>query len=144
MVFRSASVLADGAYTITTTDGAGCAGHHDHHLVSGSLFLDFVQHGSELHRVQRCHAFTATAAGGTGVVTFEVPEVAVMIDFEGSVEYDQADLPSGTYTFTLTDENGCTLSDVLEIEEPDGLAVTYAVTELCPCWRLQRPPPRQH
>ena len=120
----------DGAYTITTTDGAGCVADTTITIsCPEALFLDFSS--TEVSCTGYSDAtFTATAAGGTGVVTFEVPEVAVMIDFEGSVEYDQADLPSGTYTFTLTDENGCTLSDVLEIEEPDGLAVTYAVTDV--------------
>ena len=63
-------------------------------------------------------------------MSFEVPEIGVQIDFEGSVDYDQDNLPSGLYTFTLTDENGCSYSEVLEIEEPDGLMVDYAVTDV--------------
>lgn len=120
----------DGAYTVTATDAAGCTADTSITVsCPEALFLDYSD--TEVSCTGYSDAsFTATAAGGTGVVTFEVPEVNVLIDFEGSVEYDQAGLPSGTYTFTLTDENGCTLSDVLVIEEPDGLSVDYAVTDV--------------
>ena len=120
----------DGAYTVTASDAAGCTADTSITVsCPEALFLDYSD--TEVSCTGYSDAsFTATAAGGTGVVTFEVPEVNVLIDFEGSVEYDQAGLPSGTYTFTLTDENGCTLSDVLVIEEPDGLSVDYAVTDV--------------
>ena len=120
----------DGAYTVTTTDAAGCS-LDTTITISCPEPLSLGYSSTEVSCTGSSDAtFTATAAGGTGLVTFEVPEVAVMIDFEGSVEYDQSDLPSGTYTFTLTDKNGCTLSDVLVIEEPEGLQVDYALTDV--------------
>ena len=75
-------------------------------------------------------SISASAAGGTGNVTFEVPEINVTIEFDGSIDFEQDSLPSGTYNFTIMDENGCTYTEALVIEEPDGLQVEYAVTDV--------------
>ncbi len=63
-----------------------------------------------------------------------MPAVGVLIDFEGGVDYAQDSLPSGTYIFTLVDENGCTLSDTLEIDEPEGLSCPIIPSQM---WRAQ-------
>lgn len=120
----------DGNYLIEVTDESGCSKDT---LITVScpeaLFFDVSD--TEVSCTGYSDAsFDASAAGGTGFVTFEVPEIGVSIDFEGAVDYAQDSLPSGTYTFTLIDENGCTLTDSIVIAEPDGLSVEYAVTDV--------------
>lgn len=120
----------DGNYVFEVTDEAGCT--QDTTIeISCPEVLFFDVSSTEVSCTGYSDAsFDASAAGGTGSVTFEVPEVGVLIDFEGAVDYAQDSLPSGTYTFSLVDENGCTFSDTLEIEEPDGLSVDYSVTDV--------------
>lgn len=120
----------DGEYVITTTDAAGCVA--DTAIVISCpepLFLDVS--ATEVSCTGYSDAsVNASAAGGTGSVLFEVPELEVSIEFNGDIDFDQAGLPSGTYTFNLTDENGCTSSEPVVIEEPDGLQVDYAITDI--------------
>jgi gliding motility-associated-like protein len=120
----------DGEYVISVTDEAGCS-TDTAITISCPEELFFDVSSTEVSCTGYSDAsFAASAAGGTGSVSFEVPEIGVQIDFEGSVDYDQDNLPSGIYTITITDENGCSYSEVLEIEEPDGLMVDYAVTDV--------------
>ncbi|MGB1573551.1 MAG: hypothetical protein ACPG85_04675, partial [Flavobacteriales bacterium] len=104
----------DGEYVISVTDQAGCSTDTAITIACPEeLFFDVSS--TEVSCTGYSDAsFAASAAGGTGSVSFEVPEIGVQIDFEGSVDYDQDNLPSGIYTFTLTDENGCSYSEVLE------------------------------
>lgn len=120
----------DGEYVLTTTDDAGCTADTAI-TISCPEALFFDVSNTEISCTGYNDAsFDASAAGGTGVVSFEVPELGVSIDFEGGIEYEQDSLFSGNYTFNLTDENGCAYSEVLEIVEPEGLIVDYAVTDV--------------
>jgi gliding motility-associated-like protein len=120
----------DGIYVLEVTDETGCT-QDTTITISCPEALFFDVSNSEVSCTGYSDAsFDASAAGGTGTVTFEVPAVGVLIDFEGGVDYAQDSLPSGTYIFTLVDENGCTLSDTLEIDEPEGLSVDYSVTDV--------------
>ena len=120
----------DGDYTITATDGAGCVVDTTI-TISCPEELFFDVSSTEVSCTGYSDAsLSASAAGGTGTVVFEVPELDVTIEFDGNIDFDQANLPSGTYTFTITDENNCTYSEALIIEEPDGLQVDYAVSDV--------------
>ena len=120
----------DGDYTITSTDDNGC-------IVDTVLtvscpepfFLD--ASNTEISCTGESDAsLTVSVSGGTGWVTLEVPQIGASIDFEGSAEYEQDNLGSGTYTFLLIDENACQYEDSLTIEEPEGLAVSYTSTDV--------------
>lgn len=120
----------DGEYVIEVVDAAGCSADTAI-TISCPEPLFFDASSTEVSCTGYSDAsITASASGGTGTVVFEVPELAVSIEFTGDIEFDQAELPSGTYTFTITDENGCTYTEPLEIEEPDGLQVEYAITDV--------------
>lgn len=120
----------DGDYTVTVTDQAGCSTDTTITISCPEPFF-FDVSSTEISCTGYSDAsLSASAAGGSGNVVFEVPEINVTIDFDGSIEFEQDSLPSGTYSFSLTDDNGCTYSEVLVIEEPDGLQVEYAVTDV--------------
>ena len=40
---------------------------------------------------------------------------------------------SGTYTYTVTDSNGCTSSTTITLNEPNALQVTAAINSQIPC-----------
>ena len=120
----------DGDYTLTVTDQVGCSVDTTV-TISCPEPLFFDVSSTEVSCTGYSDAsFSASAAGGTGNVVFEVPELAVTIDFNGNIDFEQDGLPSGTYTFTITDDNGCTYTEPLVIEEPDGLQVEYAITDV--------------
>lgn len=120
----------DGDYTITMTDAVGCS--VDTTLTISCpepLFFDVTS--TEVSCTGYSDAsISASAAGGTGTVVFEVPELNVTIEFDGNIEFEEGSLPSGSYSFSLEDENGCTVEDVLVIEEPVGLQVDYGITNV--------------
>ncbi len=120
----------DGAYTVVATDAEGCV-KDTTIVVSCPEPLGFNAGATEVSCTGYSDAtLSAAASGGTGTVVFEVPEINVVIEFDGSIDFEQDSLPSGTYTFTITDDNGCTYTEPLTIEEPDGLDVEYALSDV--------------
>ena len=120
----------DGDYTVTVTDQVGCSTDTTLTISCPEPFFFDVSSTEVSCTGYSDASISASAAGGTGNVTFEVPEINVTIEFDGSIDFEQDSLPSGTYNFTIMDENGCTYTEALVIEEPDGLQVEYAVTDV--------------
>lgn len=128
--FDSLSCFGDGDYQVTVSDDAGCS--EDTLIVISCpepLSLDIGS--TEVSCSGYSDAtFSTSAVGGTGLVSLEIPELSVVFEFTGTGSVDQDSLPSGQYTFLLTDANGCELADTLDVEEPEGLTVTYGVTDV--------------
>lgn len=120
----------DGQYTIEVTDGNGC--QKDTTIeVSCPVPLSYSASSTEVSCTGYSDAtLTASISGGTDSVVINVPELEYSVTVIGSVEFDQGGLPSGTYTFSIVDANGCSINDTIVIEEPDGLQVEYAVTDV--------------
>ncbi len=120
----------DGAYTVVATDEEGCASDTTI-VISCPEPLGFSAASTEVSCTGYSDAsLSASASGGTGTVVFEVPELNVVIEFDGNIDFDQDSLPSGTYTFTITDDNGCTYTEPISIEEPEGLMVEYGLSDV--------------
>lgn len=67
----------------------------------------------------------ASAQGGTPAYTFA-------LDDRQSADGNFADVPAGTYTLVVTDANGCTVSDAVEVVAPDAPAISLPDTvQLC-------------
>lgn len=58
----------------------------------------------------------ASATGGTGKLLYEWSN--------GSLYPNQSNLPAGSYTLTVTDDNGCNISSTEVLTEPDPVRVT--------------------
>ena len=57
-----------------------------------------------------------TVGGGTGVYIYDWSN--------GEASEDVSDLEAGTYSVTVTDENGCSVSIEVTLTPPDGLAIS--------------------
>ncbi len=54
-------------------------------------------------------------------------------DFEwsnGAVSASQNNLSAGTYSVTITDSNGCSISDAIEITQPDAIQISSSLTSI--------------
>ena len=120
----------DGDYTVTVTDDAGC--FKDTTItISCPEPLALNASATEISCLGYSDAIlTATASGGTGTVVMEIPELNITNEFDGNLNFEADSLSSGTYSVLITDENGCTSSDPIIIEDPEGVTVNYSVTDV--------------
>lgn len=118
--------LVPGTYTLTATDGAGCEGsaaftvNEFPPIAVTAVLTDNVCHdGAE-------GAADLSVSGGLAPYSYSWTGPG---GFTADTE-DISGLLSGTYSFELTDNNGCTFTDVYEIDGPDELAATAEVTSV--------------
>ena len=119
-----------GDYTVTVTDDAGCF-KDTTIMISCPAPLVLNASATEISCLGYSDAIlTATASGGTGTVVMEIPELNITNTFDGSLDFEADSLASGTYSVLITDENGCTSTDPVIVEDPEGVTVTYSVTDV--------------
>ena len=110
--------LDGGAYTLTLTDANGCVDSTGPHLVNEPdsllLFLDSIQHVD--CNANGNGAVFVSVTGGTTNYSFNWSNTATTEDITG--------LNGGGYSLTVTDANGCTVTDTTYIvNEPAVLAL---------------------
>ncbi len=113
--------LGPGLYEVTVTGANGCTDVQEWQLVAPAEFdlsctiLDTVDRvGESTGRV----AFLYTSLVGTGTLSWDGPVSGSRPAREGGLD-SLGNLPAGDYTFTLTDEGGCSAFCSLTINEPD-------------------------
>ncbi|BDS09853.1 T9SS type B sorting domain-containing protein [Aureispira anguillae] len=109
--------LSGGAYTLTVTDANGCTTTSGPHTVNEpagmTISLDSINHVT-------CNG---AADGGVFVsVTGGAPAYSFAWD-NGATTEDNTGLSGGTYTLTVTDANGCTISSGPHTVNEDALLV---------------------
>ena len=117
------SNVAAGTYTVTVTDANGCT-----KSITGT-----VGQASELilsTQVTQVACFGAstgvvnlTVNGGTTPYTYNW-------SFNGLTTEDLSNVPAGTYTVTVTDNNGCIKTTSATVTQPTPLVLTHVVTDL--------------
>lgn len=120
----SVNGLCAGSYTVTITDNNGCDTTLTFNITEPTL-LDVTVSSSNVLCAGACNG-TASAApvGGTPGYSFSWSHGPVL----GNV----VNLCPGSYTVTVTDANGCSAVDSVNITEPPLLISTVAVTNaLC-------------
>lgn len=112
--------LCAGTWNVTITDGSGCSATSSHTVVEPApLTLSVVNEPSQC---QVCvGTATATAGGGTGLLTIEWRDGSGTSIGTGATI---AALCAGVYTATVTDANGCTLQQTVPITDSDGEDIT--------------------
>jgi|GEM_PF-190480 len=122
----TATGYAAGTYTVTVTDSDGCTNTET--FVIGSppaLGLNF-NITSNLCFGQSNGSIITTPSGGTGAYTYNW--------FDGPTTQNRNNLAAGTYTLTLTDNNGCTLVDSARVDERPQLFLNINVTANNDCF----------
>ncbi|MCB9231265.1 MAG: T9SS type A sorting domain-containing protein [Bacteroidia bacterium] len=118
--------LAAGNYIVTVTDSGGCTAKDTFTVsqVGGINSLSFVL------TLISCAggangAIDLTVSGGTSPFTYSWSNSATTQDISG--------LSAGTFVVTVTDNNGCALSDSATLNDPLPLSLNFAATDAsCP------------
>lgn len=114
----SIQVSQSGTYTVTVYDAFGCSSSCSKTLTIGAPFtLDFVVTDVLCHG-ESTGSVNLSILNGSGIYTYAWSN--------GASSEDLSNVPSGTYTVTVTDENGCTLSGSATVDEP---AAALALSE---------------
>lgn len=124
----AAAGLPAGTYRVSVTDINGCNTVESVVIIqpNNELSVDVsVQNalctGGESGRA------IATVSGGTGPYSYYWNSVPEQISAEAT------GLTAGTYTVTITDINGCTVTGTAEIREPSPLTISYSTNPAsCP------------
>ncbi|MHA3789563.1 T9SS type A sorting domain-containing protein [Flavobacterium hauense] len=117
----TATNLAAGTYTVTVTDANLCTTTQSFTITQPSQALSITPNTSQVN--VSCFGGTngsATIAvnGGTGTYTYSWNTTPVQTNATAT------GLTAGTYSVTVTDANGCTLSNSFTITQPAALVAT--------------------
>ncbi len=123
----AATGLGSGTYTVTVTDANGCIVSTDVTISETvSLTINITQVNVRCYGDANGSA-TAEATGGTGPYAYSWNTSPVQTT-DGITN-----LARGSYIVTVTDANGCTASETVQITEPEVLAVFATATDAdCP------------
>lgn len=114
---RDLANLPAGTYSVTITDSIGCTWDRDFIISEPAeiqITLDAIT--DVLVNGQSTGSIEVTVSGGTPVYAYEWTNLA------GTVVGTNEDLfnqPAGDYTLTVTDANGCVISETYTITEPE-------------------------
>ncbi|WP_167616124.1 gliding motility-associated C-terminal domain-containing protein [Maribellus sediminis] len=128
----SISGLKAGEYILTVSDANGCPATDTAWIEEPEELLLSID---SVHDVS-CFGYsdgwvTASAIGGTPPYNFDLSGISASGD---SVRFDG--LSAGKYELTLTDANGCEVSDSLEITEPDELLAIIDTVNNVQCYEF--------
>ncbi len=116
------SGLSGGTYSVTVTDANGATSTTSYTVVEPSALALSDTVTDVLINGQSTGAIDITVSGGTGPYTFAWSTGATTEDITGLV--------AGGYSVTVTDANGCTITDSYTVTEPTALTVTGVATDL--------------
>lgn len=119
--------LSAGVYTVTLTDMEGCEIVQDYTLTNqtGNLAITSINATNE-NCGNNQGAADASVTGGSQPYSY--------LWSNGATSQDLTGVSAGTYTLTVTDDNGCSTSQTVTINNiTNGLTQTYgnAVNEVC-------------
>ncbi|MCI5080297.1 MAG: pre-peptidase C-terminal domain-containing protein, partial [Saprospiraceae bacterium] len=108
--------LPSGVYTVTVVDGNGCE-------ETVTVTINNIDNDLEIHAsliVNDCGVYNwiwVDIFGGTGpyIIMWTGPVNGTVTDDDGA--YEIIDLPPGTYTIKVTDQNGCMVTQVITVYE---------------------------
>ncbi|MEO8085539.1 MAG: gliding motility-associated C-terminal domain-containing protein [Bacteroidota bacterium] len=111
--------LFAGGYTITIRDANNCIVTHP--LTVNNLLapnISSVPTQNLLCNNQPSGSITVHAGGGSGALTYSIDNG---VTFQSSILFDS--LPAGTYYVTVSDQNQCLASSVVQLTEPAPLVI---------------------
>ena len=119
--------LTVGTYTLSVMDEAGCVVNSAPQTLIEPEPIQLILSSTSIS----CTAYGdgtifIDAVGGTGVLTLQSPEL-------GALPYTVEGLGEGDLEVTVEDENGCLVSGIESVFEPDSLVVELLLSENVVC-----------
>ncbi|MCB0478576.1 MAG: gliding motility-associated C-terminal domain-containing protein [Crocinitomicaceae bacterium] len=115
--------LSAGIYTVEVTDAKNCYGFTSFGIAEPSpLSLGMLSVPSTCHG-QDNGTIDVTVSGGT------FPVYTFLWD-NGLTQEDRINLAPGSYSLTVTDNNGCTVNGSVSVVEPDSMILGVSVTNV--------------
>jgi hypothetical protein len=121
-----ATGLCAGTYDVTVTDSLGCSSIasvtvSEPTAVSVSSSVSSNYNGASISCQDSCDgALTALPSGGSAVYTF--------LWSDGQTTATASGICAGSYSLTVSDQNGCSSSSSVSISEPTAVSVSSAVS----------------
>lgn len=118
------SGLASGTYSIMVMDANGCTVSLSDSVggPASALVIDALNLTPTNCNGDSSGVVTVAASGGTPGYTYSVDGV----NFQTGASFNG--LAAGTYLVTVMDDNGCTVTDTADVNEPDPLAFDVTAT----------------
>lgn len=117
---QDVSGLVAGTYTVTVTDANGCFITAQNTLAAPSP-ISAIFSSLDANCTSHDGAIAMDVAGGVSNYSY--------LWSTGSTQSDISGLTAGAYTVTVTDGNGCTMTDTAFVGTVSLLATTYGVTQ---------------
>jgi gliding motility-associated-like protein len=122
--------LSAGNYSVIVSDANGCSAN-DSFTISEPTELTVSATGSNSSCNTSDGNISSIANGGTGVVTYQWTDVnGILVPIPGGNVSDVNGVPQGSYQITVTDENGCTASDVATVSDFNGPVVSFTQVDI--------------
>lgn len=118
--------LCAGVYNITVTDDNGCEVYSSTSINSPAILAITVQNIVEPVCGSSNGSITIGATGGTGPFTYAWDPVSGSGSTLGGI-------PSGSYTVTLTDSHGCSVSQTIGLSDITGPQITDIIVSNVGC-----------
>lgn len=118
--------LISGVYTVTVVDNNSCIAINTATITEPSELINSMLHSDVSIQGGNDGTATANLTGGTGILTY--------LWSNGSTANTATNLVAGIYYLTVTDDNGCSLIDSVQISEPpcnEFYALINTVSPLC-------------
>jgi len=118
---QTATSLASGTYTVTVTDDNGCTITEPVSITDPNGIVSSISSQTNVGCYgESTGSATVTASGGTGTLNYLWNTNPVQTTETATV------LAAGTYTVTVTDANGCFVTDQITITEPTEIIPSLA------------------
>ncbi len=116
-----------GTYTVTATDANGCADTSSVVITEPASLFAIVAIDSNIS----CNGFndggaSVTATGGTSPYTYDWSNAATTSSITG--------LAAGTYLITVTDANGCFITDSVSLNQPTAISLNITLDSNVSCF----------
>lgn len=131
-VTEDISSLAAGSYTVVVTDAVGCTGTETF-VVTEPLGMTISPLITEVSCNDGSGGATEKTSDGAIDITVSggsIPYVSYSWNTGTFITEDITGLIAGTYTITVTDNNGCTVDSTFTVDEPNQIAITAAITDV--------------
>ena len=121
--------LSIGSYSLTISDTSGCSLTDSSILISPTQLLSSYTTTNVLCHGDSTGSVIVTFSGGVtdyllGWAGYTLPLLNGQNTFESGLI-----IPQGTYPYSVTDLNGCSVYDLITIHQPDSLYTTYTLSD---------------